>query len=183
MNVDAIAQMSHEWYCLEAITNLDDMPLIPIATLAKVWPYEYVVAGDEPQDSDASGSETDTGATAQLVTYPTEIDAFRRQSVLSAENMTRLTAVLKGAAHPNAVVDLSRFPLTANQILSILEELRDFRRLDVSHSQAVDNHVFLHILKTYKRLSAFAPSKPSFILPFSPANFPRISPRLSGSPT
>ncbi|KAJ2936183.1 hypothetical protein H1R20_g908, partial [Candolleomyces eurysporus] len=152
LNVDEKIQMSHEWYCLEAIANLDDMPLIPIATLAKVWPHEYVVAGDEPQDSDAFGLETDSGATAQLVTYSTEINAFRRQSVLSAEDMTRLTAVLKGAAHPNAVVDLSRFPLTANQILSILEELHDFKRLDVSHNQAVDNRVFLHILRTYKSL-------------------------------
>ncbi|KAJ2931964.1 hypothetical protein H1R20_g5132, partial [Candolleomyces eurysporus] len=152
MNVDELTQMSHEWYCLEAIANLDDMTLIPMATLAKVWLHEYVVAGDEPQDSDASGLETDIGATGQLITYSTEIDAFRRQSVLSAEDMTRLTAVLKGATHPNAVVDLSRFPLTANQILSVLEELHDFKRLDVSYSQAVDSYVFLHILKTYKRL-------------------------------
>ncbi|KAJ2923190.1 hypothetical protein H1R20_g13904, partial [Candolleomyces eurysporus] len=122
LNVDEMTQMSSEWDCLEVIANLDDMPLIPIATLAK------------------------------LVTYSTEIDAFRRQSVLSADDMTRLTAVLKGATHPNAVVDLSRLPLTANQILSVLEELRDFKRLDVSYSQAVDNRVFLHILRTYKSL-------------------------------
>ncbi|KAJ2923187.1 hypothetical protein H1R20_g13903, partial [Candolleomyces eurysporus] len=150
----AVNDMSHERYCLEAIANLDDMPLIPISTLAKVWPHEYVVANDELRDSlaDASGLESDTGTTTQLVTYPTEIAAFRRQSALSAEDMTRLTTVLKGAMDPDAVVDLSRFPLTTNQILSVLEELHDFKRLDVSHSQAVDSCVFLHILKTYKRL-------------------------------
>ncbi|RXW21620.1 hypothetical protein EST38_g4245 [Candolleomyces aberdarensis] len=145
-------KMSFERDCLEAIANLDDMPLIPIPTLAKVWPHEYVVADDEPRDSDASGSETDTGAATQLVTYPTEIDALRRQLVLSAEDTTRLKNALKGAMDPDAVVDLSRFPLTADQILSVLEELRDFKRLDISHSQAVDSRVFLHILKTYKRL-------------------------------
>ncbi|RXW21621.1 hypothetical protein EST38_g4246 [Candolleomyces aberdarensis] len=147
-----VNEMTHERYGLEAIANLDDMPLVPIETLAKVWPHEYVVSGGETRDSDASGSETDTATTAQLVIYPTEIDALRRQSVLSAEDITRLTTVLKGAMDPDAVVDLSRFPLTADQILSVLEELRDFKRLDVSHSQAVDSRVFLHILKTYKGL-------------------------------
>ncbi|KAJ2935749.1 hypothetical protein H1R20_g1345, partial [Candolleomyces eurysporus] len=149
-----VDEMSHERYCLEAIANLDDMPLIPISTLAKVWPHEYVVANDELRDSesDAFGLEADNGITTQLVPYPTEIDAFRRQSVLSTEDVTRLTTVLKGAMDPGAVVDLSRFPLTADQILSVLEELHNFKRLDVSHSQAVDSRVFLHILKTYKRL-------------------------------
>ncbi|KAJ2936186.1 hypothetical protein H1R20_g910, partial [Candolleomyces eurysporus] len=146
-----VSEMRLERDCLEDIANLDDMPLIPIATLANVWPREYAVANDELQDSDASSLETDTGTT-QLVTYPTEIDAFRRQSVLSSEDMTRLKNTLKGAMHPDAVVDLSRFPLTADQILSVLEELGDFKRLDVSHSQAVDSRVFLHILKSYKRL-------------------------------
>ncbi|RXW21622.1 hypothetical protein EST38_g4247 [Candolleomyces aberdarensis] len=147
-----VNKMHYERCYLEAIANLDDMPLIPIATLAKVWPCEYVVANDELRDSDASGLEIDTGTTAQLITYPTEIDTFRRQAVLSSEDITRLKKALKGAMHPDAVVDLSRFPLTADQILSVLEELRDFKRLDVSHSQAVDSRVFLHILKTYKCL-------------------------------
>lgn len=126
------------------------MPLIPIAALAKVWPKEY----EDPESTD--GCEADsaqyTRSIAQATTRPTEIDALRKQSALSTEDLARLTTALKGALDPDGIVDLSRFPLTADQILSILKKLPNFKRLDVSHCQAVDRGVFLHLLKTYDHL-------------------------------
>ncbi|KAJ2926097.1 hypothetical protein H1R20_g10998, partial [Candolleomyces eurysporus] len=149
--------MEQERYNLGAIANLDDMPLIPITTLAKVWPNEYAAPNDGPQDSEPSdGSKADSaeaaGFTAQLTAYPAEIDALRKRSTLSTEDIAQLTTASKGAMEPDGIVDLARFPLTADQILAILKELHDFKRLDVSHCQAVDSRVFLHLVKTYKHL-------------------------------
>ncbi|KAJ2926381.1 hypothetical protein H1R20_g10706, partial [Candolleomyces eurysporus] len=131
-----------EMWNLEAVANLDDMPLIPMKTLGLVWPGEYGRFADEEAPSEESGPDSfnDSG-----------VDALRQQASLSSEDVALLTRASK--AEDSDIVNLSRFPLTPNQLFSILGELGSFRRLDVSYNSAVGKDVFLKILKAFQDLS------------------------------
>jgi hypothetical protein len=122
---------------VQAIANLDDMPLIPRKTLGLVWPRQY---GRRFQDEGPSSPDS-----------PSNLDALREQVSLSPEDVALLAKATREDL--GDVVDLSRFPLTPSQLFSILGELGGFQRLDISYNEEVNKEVFINILKTFQDIS------------------------------
>ncbi|RXW21962.1 hypothetical protein EST38_g3898 [Candolleomyces aberdarensis] len=126
-------------YNLEAISNLDCMPLVTEDTLCRVWPKEYGEVEDKADEFENTSTDQDQLAVIRLQKY---------QSLTSTEEVI---AWSKNEAVSEAGVDLSGLPLDSQQLLTVLKDLNPFKRLDVSGNQQVDKDVFLRILDAHKR--------------------------------
>lgn len=128
----------------EAIASLDDMPLIREDALWEVW--------DETGDEKILLKETVDGPQMSFPALPPTIDSMRKQHALTGEDVEALILALQSAAATTAIINLSEFPLTTTQLMTVLQRLERFKQLDFSGVEAVNKDTLPRILTTHTLL-------------------------------